>query len=157
MSSRCPNCNEKIKPTYLKPTCPKCGVNMLYFKLDEQLEEDAKRAQKEVDAVNRFVDTIKASTIKSPLHIFRLILFFTPLLSMCLPMYWAGHKNVSLITFIMSIINHGFDFGALVSDKSYLFAVLSMVLVILISIAEIISSLFSSTKKGTRRMKLFLL
>lgn len=148
MSSRCPNCNEKIKPTYLKPTCPKCGVNMLYFKLDEQLEKDAEKAQKEVDAVNRFVDTIKASTIKSPLHIFRLILFFTQLLSMCLPMYWAGHKNVSLITFIMSIINHGFDFGALISDKSYLFAVLSIVLVILVSIAEIISSLFSSTKKG---------
>lgn len=148
MSSKCPKCGAKIKPTYLKQNCPNCNVNMLYYKLDEQLENDAKQAQKEVDAVNNFFNIIKASTIKSPLHIIRLILFFTPLASMCLPMYWAGHKNVSLITFIMSIINHGFDFGAIISDKSYLFAILGIVLVIVISIAEIISSLFSSTNKG---------
>lgn len=148
MSSKCPKCGAKIKPTYLKQNCPNCNVNMLYYKLDEQLENDAKQAQKEVDAVNNFFNIIKASTIKSPLHIIRLVLFFTPLASMCLPMYWAGHKNVSLITFIMSIINHGFDFGAIISDKSYLFAILGIVLVIVISIAEIISSLFSSTKKG---------
>lgn len=151
MNNTCPKCGEKIKPTYLKPNCPKCNVNMLYYKLDEQLEEDAKKAQSEVDAVNRFVDMLKASTIKTPWHIIRLILFFTPLASMCLPMFWAGHKNVSLITFIMSIINHGFDFGAIMSDKSYLFAVLSMVLIILLSIVEIICSLFSSAKKGFSR------
>lgn len=150
MSSRCPKCNEKIKATYLKPSCPNCGVNMLYYKMDERLEEDAKKAQSEVDAVNRFLDVIKASTIKTPWHIVRLVLFFTPLLSMCLPMYWAGHKNVSLITFIMSIINHGFDLSAMLNDKSYLFAVLSIVLVIVISIGEIISSLFSSKPKGLK-------
>lgn len=148
--SNCPKCNAKIKATYLKPNCPNCGVNIVYYKLDEQLEADAKKAQKEVDAVNKFINTIKASTIKTPWHIIRFILFFAPLASMCLPMYWAGHKNVSLITFIMSIINHGFDLGGIASDKSYLFAVLSIVLVILLSIVEIITSLFSSTKKGEK-------
>lgn len=150
MNNRCPKCGGKIKPTYLKQSCPHCNVNMLYYKHDEQLEADAMQAQSEVDAINRFINTIKESSIKSPLHIIRLILFFTPLASMCLPMFWAGHKNVSLITFIMSIINHGFDLGAIADDKSYLFAILSMVLVIVISIAEIISSLFSSTKKGQK-------
>lgn len=155
MSSRCPKCNEKLKSTYLKQNCPKCGVNMLYYKLDEQLEADAKKAAKEVAAVNHFVDILKRSAIGSPLNIIRLILFFTPLASMCLPMYWAGHKNVSLITFIMSIINHGFDFGALMADKSYFFAVLSMVLIIVLSLAVIISSLFSVTKRGFRRNIIF--
>ncbi len=149
--SKCPKCGGKIKATYIKQDCPHCGVNLLYYKMDERLEADAEKAKKEVDAVNKFADTIKSSAIASPLHIIRLVLFFTPLASMCLPMLWAGHKNVSLITFIMSIINHGFDLGAIASDRSYLFAVLSMVMVIVLSIAEIICSLFSSAKNGFKR------
>ncbi len=153
--SNCPKCNAKIKYSYLKQECPNCGVNMLYYKLDEQLEADAALAQKEVDTVNEFIGLLKDSSIKTPLHIIRLILFFTPLASMCLPMFWAGHKNVSLITFIMSIVNHGFDIGAMLADKSYFFAVLSMVLVILLSICVIICSLFSETKSGFRRNAVF--
>ena len=126
--SNCPKCGKKIKVTYLKAECPQCGVNMLYYKMDEQLAADAERARKETDAVNKFLGILKDSSVKTPLHIIRLVLFFTPLASMCLPMFWAGHKNVSLIAFIMSIINHGLDFGAMAADKSYLFAVLSIVL-----------------------------
>ena len=147
-NSKCPKCGEKLSPFYMKQTCPKCGVNLMYYQLDERLEADANQAQKEVDAVNRFGDMLKASTIKTPLHIIRLILFFTPLASMCLPMFWAGHKKVSLLAFILSIVNHGFDFAALTADKSYLFAVLSIIGVIVFSLAVIISSLFSSAKKG---------
>jgi endonuclease/exonuclease/phosphatase family metal-dependent hydrolase len=55
----------------------------------------------------------------------------------------------------MSIINHGFDFGAMMQDKSYLFAVLSIVFVIVLSLAVIIDSLFSSTKSGFRRDMIF--
>lgn len=149
--SKCPKCGEKIKPTYLKAECPKCGVNMLYYKMDERLAEDAKNAQREVDAVNRFLNIIKDSTIKTPWHIVRLVLFFAPLASMCLPMFWAGHKKVSLISFILSIVNHGFDLGAIAADKSYLFAVLSIVCVIVFSLVEIICSLFSATKNGYMR------
>ena len=116
--SKCPKCGEKIKPTYLKAECHKCGVNMLYYKMDERLAEDAKNAQREVDAVDRFLNIIKDSTIKTPWHIVRLVLFFAPLASMCLPMFWAGHKKVSLISFILSIVNHGFDLGAIAADKS---------------------------------------
>ena len=154
-NGKCPKCGKKLSPLYMKQNCPECGVNLLYYKLDENLEADAKNAQKEVDAVNRFADMLKASTIKTPWHIIRLILFFTPLASMCLPMFWAGHKKVSLIAFIMSIVNHGFDFAALNADKSYLFAVLAMVCVIVFSLAVIISSLFSSTKNGFKRNMLF--
>ncbi|MBR4241675.1 MAG: hypothetical protein IKI34_00865 [Eubacterium sp.] len=151
----CPKCGEKLKPLYMKQNCPKCGVNLMYYKLDERLEEDAIKAQKEVDSINRFSNMLKESTIKTPWHIARLILFFTPLLSMLLPMFWAGHKKVSLLSFIMSIVNHGFDFGALTADKSYLFAILAIIGVIVFSLAVIISSLFSSTKNGFRRNMIF--
>ena len=154
-NNKCPKCGEKLSPFYMKQACPKCGVNLMYYQLDERLEKDAKQAQKEVDAVNRFTDMLKASTVKTPWHIIRLILFFTPLASMCLPMFWAGHKKVSLIAFIMSIVNHGFDFAALTADKSYLFAILAMVCVIVFSLAVIISSLFSSTKNGFKRNMIF--
>ena len=151
----CPKCGKKLSPLYMKACCPECGVNLMYYKLDERLEADAKQAQNEVDAVNRFADMLKKSTVKTPWHIIRLTVFFTPLASMCLPMFWAGHKKVSLISFIMSIVNHGFDFAALTAEKSYLFAVLAMLGVIVFSIAVIISSLFSAAKNGFKRNMIF--
>lgn len=153
--SCCPKCGVRLKPTYMKQTCPNCGVNLLYYKMDERLEADAAKAAKETAAVKHFLLTLKNSSIASPWLIIRLILFFTPLASMCLPMYWAGHKNVSLISFIMSIINHGFDIGAMAQDKSYLFAVLAVIMIIVLSLAEIINSLFSCTKRGVRRNIIF--
>lgn len=153
--SCCPKCKTKLKPTYMKQNCPNCGVNLLYYKMDERLEEDAAKAASETAAVRHFLLILKNSTIASPWLIVRLVLFFTPLASMCLPMYWAGHKNVSLITFIMSIVNHGFDIGAMAADLSYLFAVLAVILIIVLSLAEIINSLFSCTKRGFRRNIIF--
>lgn len=155
MNKKCPKCKAKLNPLYMKENCPNCGVNLLYYKMEERLEEDAQKAKREVDAVNRFFNMIKESAIASKWHIIRLILFFTPLASMCLPMFWAGHKNVSIITFIMSIVNHGFDLGAIAADKSYLFAVLSIILVIVLSLAVIISSLFSAAEKGYERNMCF--
>lgn len=153
--SKCPKCGHKLSPFYMKQNCPNCSVNLLYYKMDEQLEADAVKAKKEVDAVQHFLNILKNSSVSSPLLIVRLILFFTPLASMCLPMYYAGSKKVSLIAFIMSIINHGFDIGAMAKNLSYLFAVLAMVMIILLSLAEIINSLFSATKYGFRRNIIF--
>lgn len=134
----CPKCNKKISPFYLKENCPHCNVNIVYYRLDERLAEDANQAKKEVDAVDRFINIIKSSTIASPLLIVRLVLFFTPLASMCLNMY----GDVSLIKLIMGIVSgSGFDILPLVS----------MALVIVLSLAVIISSLFSSTKTGFLR------
>lgn len=155
MNNKCPKCGKKLSPLYMKQNCPHCGVNLLYYKIDEQLEADAEKAKKETTAVKNFLLTLKKSSIDSPLLIIRLILFFTPLASMCLPMFWAGHKKVSLITFIMSIVNHGFDIGGMAKDLSYLFAVLSIVMVIVLSLAVIINSLFSCTKNGFKRNIIF--
>lgn len=151
----CPKCGIKLKPTYMKQNCPSCGVNLLYYKMDERLAADVEQAKRETDAVKKLLLTLKNSSVASPLLIVRLVLFFTPLASMCLPMYWAGHKKVSLISLIMGIINRGFDLGAMLDDTSFFFAFLSMVLVIVLSLAVIINSLFSCTKNGFKRNIIF--
>ncbi|MDE6470906.1 MAG: hypothetical protein K2L19_07815 [Eubacterium sp.] len=141
----CPKCGKKLSPFYMKDKCPYCGVNLLYYNLDENLKTDAALAQKEVDAVNKFLNIIKSSSIASPLLIVRLVLFFTPLASMCLPMY----DNVSLITVIMGLIKSTVEIG------DVMMPLISMALVVVLSLAVIISSLFSSTKTGLIRNIIF--
>lgn len=143
--SKCPKCGEKISPFYLKETCPKCDVNLLYYNLDKRLEADAMQAKRETDAVNKFINIIKASSVASPLLIVRLVLFFTPLASMCLPMY----SDVSLISLIMGLVKGSIEIGSVIMP------LVSMALVVLLSLAVIISSLFSVTKTGFLRNMIF--
>lgn len=151
VENKCPSCNKKLSMFYLKQECPHCGANILYYNLEERLKADAQKAEKEVEAFNRFGNLIKNSSVASPLHIIRLVLFFTPLASMCLTMFHTNSKNVSLVSFIMDIIGGGFSLDALTSDKAYLFSVLTMVFVIVLSLAEIITSLFSAGENGLKR------
>ncbi len=144
-NNTCPKCGKKLGTFYLKDTCPYCGVNLLYYNLDENLKADAAQAQKEVDAVNRFLNIIKSSSIASPVLIVRLVLFFTPLASMCLPMY----GDVSLISLIMGLVKSTVEFG------DVLMPLVSMALVVVLSLVVIISSLFSATKTGFLRNMIF--
>lgn len=153
--NRCPKCGEKLSVLYFKQDCPKCGTNLLYYNLDNRLKADAEKAQKEVDSFNRFGNLIKDSTVASPVHIIRLVLFFTPLASMCLPLYYVGSETVSLISLIKGIIGGNLDFNAILQSTPYFISVLTMALVILLSLAEIISSLFSAGKKGLIRNIVF--
>lgn len=141
----CPKCGKKLSPFYMKEKCPYCGVNLLYYNMDENLKADAAKAQKEVDAVNNFLNIIKSSSIASPLLIIRLILFFTPLASMCLPMY----GDVSLVSMIMGLVNSTVGIG------DVMMPLVSMALVVVLSLAVIISSLFSVTKTGFLRNMIF--
>lgn len=144
-NNTCPKCGKKLGTFYLKDTCPYCGVNLLYYNLDENLKADAAQALKEVDAVNRFLNIIKSSSIASPVLIVRLVLFFTPLASMCLPMY----GDVSLISLIMGIVKSTVEIG------DVLMPLVSMALVVVLSLSVIISSLFSATKTGFLRNMIF--
>lgn len=148
-NNRCPKCNTKLSPFYMKQNCPNCNINLLYYRMDERLASDAERARRETDAVKRFLTMLKDSTIASAWHIVRLVLFFLPLGSMCLPMFRADHKNVSLITLIMTIVNHGLHIDAWSTD--YLIANLAIAMVIVLSLVCIIMSLFSAGKRGYRR------
>ena len=43
--ANCPKCGKKLGITSIKPECPNCGVNLLYYKIEERLEVDAINAE----------------------------------------------------------------------------------------------------------------
>lgn len=69
----CPKCGKHLKVTDLKPTCPHCGVNLLYYKIEERLEVDAINAELEHAKTQQKIDRLKASWVGSPLTIVRLV------------------------------------------------------------------------------------
>lgn len=148
MNNKCPKCNEKLSPFYMKQTCPKCNTNLVYYDLDKRLAEDHEKAMREQAAVDRVLNNIKTSAFGGAVQIIRFVLMFSPLLWMCLPMFKANDgEYITLIRVIMGIINGSFDFG----NPSYLFPFITMVCIILFSLAVIISSLFSMGKKAFMR------
>lgn len=152
MSSRCPKCNEKLSPFYMKQNCPKCNTNLVYYDLDNRLKADHEKAVKEQETVDKVLNNIKSSAFGGPLQITRFVLMFSPLLWMCLPMFMANDdKNITLISVIMGIINGSYDF----SNPSYLFPFITMVCIIVFSLMVIISSLFSVGENANIKIKVF--
>lgn len=156
MSNKCPKCNEKLSPFYMKQTCPKCNTNLVYYDLDKRLQEDHEKAMREQATVDRVLNNIKTSAFGGAVQIIRFVTMFSPLLWMCLPMFKAADGTIiTLINVIMGIINGSMPFDKILGDKSYLFPVLTMVCIILFSLAVIISSLFSIGKKAFLRNAIF--
>ncbi len=166
--SNCPKCNEKLSPFYMKQNCPKCGTNLVYYDLDNRLQADHEKAMKEQEAVDRVLNNIKTSAFGGPLQITRFVLMFSPLLWMCLPMYSQLNTetfeitNISLITLIKSIIvtvgngdNGAMTFDVWLSDKAYFCILLLIACIIVFSLADIISSLFSIGKNALKRNMIF--
>ena len=164
MSNKCPKCNKKLSPFYMKQTCPKCNTNLVYYDLDKRLQEDHERAMREQAAVDKVLNNIKTSAFGGKLQIIRFILMFSPLLWMCLPMFTVkdfglneGNEgsNITLISIIMDIINGALSFDDIFSKGEYLTSVITMVCIILFSLAVIISSLFSVGEKALKRNMIF--
>ena len=70
----CPNCGHKLRITDWKPDCPNCKVNLVYYGMDEKLQDDADKAEAEHARVQKKIDRLKASFVGSPLTLARLIL-----------------------------------------------------------------------------------
>ncbi len=151
MSNRCPKCNEKLSPFYMKQNCPKCNTNLVYYDLENRLRADHEQAMKEQEAVERVLNNIKVSAFGGPLQIIRFLLMFSPLIWMCLGVIKESRKDsVSLISVIMGIINGNFAF-----EGANLIGFVTMVCVIVFSLATIISSLFSVGKNAFKRNTVF--
>lgn len=166
--SNCPKCNEKLSPFYMKQNCPKCNTNLVYYDLENRLQADHEKAMKEQDAVDRVLNNIKTSAFGGKTQIFRFVMMFSPLIWMCLPMYThLNHEtlettNISLITLIKSIIttvsnanNGAMTFDMWLSDKAYFFTLVLIACIIILSLAEIISSLFSVGENALKRNRIF--
>lgn len=168
MASFCPKCGYKLSMIDIKPECPVCGVNQVYYGMEESLSKEADRAEFEHAASQPAMDRFKASTIGHPVAVVRLVFSLLPLIATLIPM---GKVVVSLPFFeetttinIVSIITKVFmalDFdhmfamvdSALVGTGYvfYLVALVGFVLMLLTSIVNIVNVLFATSAKGIKR------
>lgn len=152
--SNCPKCNEKLSPFYFKQTCPKCGANLLYYNLEENLKQDAQLADKEWGAVDTLLNGIKVSAIGSPIAIFRTVSYFISVVLLFLPCYLLEGlpvEKISLLSLVKMLISGDLQFGSILSDKALLLCFAAFVSVVLIGLVSLILSLFSYTKNGLKR------
>ncbi|HZK21492.1 MAG TPA: hypothetical protein VFC76_04350 [Oscillospiraceae bacterium] len=116
--ANCPKCAYRLKLLDYKPECPSCGVNLMYYKMEERLAADADKAEAEHIKMQPKVDRLKAATIGSAYSIIRLILIFVPIGMLFLPLVHISaqipfspiNTDVSILTLINDVLgNLNFD------------------------------------------------
>lgn len=152
----------------VKPECPVCGINLVYYGMEESLKKEADKAEFEHATFQPRLDRLKAATIGSPLAIVRLVIAFLPLLATLLPMgkiavalpYYTETVTVNIVSIITKVfLNLDFDFLLAMMSSSrvgtgYIFygiALVSFVLIVLLSLLNILNLLIACGKRGLRR------
>lgn len=170
MASLCPKCGRKLKLTDLKPQCPGCGTNLLYYKIEERLETDALNAEIEHAHTQKKLDRAKAAMVGSPLAIARLVLYVLIVAAFCLPLakmsaagpFFESNSTYSAIQIVTELMD--FDFGALgligapvVGDAALYFAitVVCVAVAALFALFELIFSFLSCSPRGFSRNIIF--
>lgn len=62
---KCPKCGKKLTVFNVRQNCPECGCDILYYDIDKRLEEDAIQAEKEFEALEKFLDKVTPKFIKN--------------------------------------------------------------------------------------------
>ena len=86
MAATCPKCGGKLRLIDWKPNCPHCGVNMVYYGMEERLLMDADKAEAEHARFQPKVDRLKAAFVGSPLAIVRIVFSVLPIAGLFLPL-----------------------------------------------------------------------
>ncbi len=170
--ANCPKCNAHLKLTDWRPECPKCGVNMVYYGMEESLLKDAEKAEAEHAKFQKGLDRFKASSIGGKRQIARLILAIIPIAGLFLPLaklsiaegpYMAAKEiNVNILTIVMDYFMELFDINLITTGigspvigtamltfaLSIVFVALSIVMGILNFARNFCSSKVSSCKKN---------
>ena len=84
--AKCPKCGRKLTIFDWKPNCPDCGVNLVYYGMEERLMAEADAADAEHARTQKKMDRLKASFIGSPLTIIRIVLSILPIAALLLPL-----------------------------------------------------------------------
>ncbi len=166
MASLCPKCNRKLKLTDLKPTCPGCGTNLLYYRIEERLEVDALNAEIEHSRTQKMMDRAKAAMVGSPWAIVRIVLLVLVIASFLLPLaslsasgpYFERDTTYTAINLVTTLME--FDFGVIglvgspiVGNSTIFFAgaVVCVALALVIALFQLIFSFLSCSKRGFGR------
>ena len=169
MAEYCPKCNYKFKPTDWRPECPKCGVNVLYYGVEDRLREEADKAELEHAKMQPRFDRLKASLIGHPLAIVRLVLGLLPIAALLIPSgqiryvlpFATQTKEVNLIGIINFFTGADLDIGLLTKlwgsqlvGKGLVYwtvAVLAVVLMAVVTLVGFFLLTLSCSPKGFRR------
>lgn len=168
MASFCPKCGYKLSMIDIKPECPVCGVNQVYYGMEESLKQEADRAEFEHAANQPLMDKLKAATIGHPVAIVRLVFSILPLVATLAPMgkvivnlpYFSETTTINIISIINKVfMNLDFDYMfAILGSKMvgtgyifYLVALLGFILMALAVVVNIVNLFFSCTKNGIKR------
>ena len=168
MASFCPKCGYKLSMIDIKPECPVCGVNLVYYGMEESLKQEADRAEFEHAASQPGMDRLKAATIGHPVAIVRLIFSLLPLVATLAPMgkvavslpYFAETTTINIISIVTKVfMNLDFDYMFAMVDASkvgtgyiwYLVALVAFIFMVLATIVNIVNLFFSCGKKGIKR------
>lgn len=82
----CPKCGRKLTLFDWRPNCPGCGVNLMYYGMEERLLKEADAAEAEHARLQKRIDRLKASFIGSKLTIIRIVLSILPIAALMLPL-----------------------------------------------------------------------
>lgn len=61
----CPKCEKRLSPLYFGAACKYCGADLMYYRFDERLEQDAQKAAAQEEKVNRLLDKLPFRKKKS--------------------------------------------------------------------------------------------
>ncbi len=116
--AKCPKCGRKLTLFDWKPNCPDCGVNLVYYGMEERLLDEADAAEAEHARLQKRIDRLKASFVGSKLTIIRIILSVLPIAVLLLPLCSVTYSgpfieqtttNVNLIELINLITSLDID------------------------------------------------
>ncbi|MBQ7688271.1 MAG: hypothetical protein IJT27_03525 [Clostridia bacterium] len=138
--AQCPKCGRKLHLFNWRPTCPDCGVNMVYYKSNDRLLEETEKTEIEHAKHQPAIDRAKAAFFGSPLAIARIVLSVLPLGALFLPLATLTEKGetatVNGIYLFQTVKSVGF--GALFSGALQGETLKISVLLMLVSAAMIL-------------------
>ncbi|MBQ6266280.1 MAG: hypothetical protein IJK64_00750 [Clostridia bacterium] len=166
--AHCPKCGHTLTLFDWKPTCPNCGVNLVFFGAEERLQDEADVAEAEHARVQRRIDRLKASFVGSKYSIVRLILSLLPLAALMLPlcsvtfqgpMIAERTSSVNLITLYNLASSLNFDaLFTMTGAKSvgtaftaYAVALIGVLLSAVLVLVSLILLMMASAPRGNRR------
>lgn len=91
--AKCPKCGRKLTLFDWKPNCPGCGVNLVYYGMEERLMDEADAAEAEHARLQKRIDRLKASFVGSKLTIARIFLSIIPIATLLLPLASVSYNG----------------------------------------------------------------
>ena len=166
--AKCPKCGRKLTLFDWKPNCPGCGVNLVYYGMEERLLDEADAAEAEHARLQKRIDRLKASFIGSKLTIIRIILSILPIATLLLPLCTVTYsgpfieevtKNIGLIDLVNIITSLDIDalltmLGSGIVGTSfigYAGALVTLLLSVVFIILSLLMLMLACSPKGNPR------